>query len=253
MRANFSLVVILMCVYAAKAEITEASLDEESVCAGNPFEIKEGNQLRLFSEGMLKTSMCSVRMNVQRSQTCRGVCFNLTSSNFADCSARFFTIETFFGELVPEVIKEKNCKESMEVPWCSSAHTLNLHLLVDTMVKTPKFNFSATVYPRCGDDVVYKAPSTDLEESVSMSLLYGALVAICLCLVFLIVCLVACCHYKNNNIENSKSPLASKEKALKIPGEGRKQSSSADPKYTYVTINGMEKDVNLLIAAGAKS
>ncbi|KAL3851986.1 hypothetical protein ACJMK2_015675 [Sinanodonta woodiana] len=251
---HFSVVVILMFVYAAKGDITEVSLDDESVCDGNPFEIKEGNELHLVSKGMVPKSMCGVRMNVQRSQNCRGVCFNLRSSNFADCSARLVTTEIHFGEMVPDVIKEENCQTSMEVPWCSSAHTLILELVIDEMIITHRYNFSASVYPRCGDDVVYKAPSTNQEEGVRMTLIYGVLTGTCLCLAFLILFIVTCYCYRIRNRGHTILPSVSKDKTSKIPGEAGKPSSSTGLKDTYLAITGMEKEgVNLLIIEGSKS
>ncbi|KAK3589504.1 hypothetical protein CHS0354_030631 [Potamilus streckersoni] len=238
---NLSLLFFILCVCAAKADITKASLDgPESVCNGYPFEIKEGNELQLVSKGLVQKSMCSVRMNVQRSQNCRGVCFNLRSSNFADCSAKLITTEIHFGELVPDVIQEENCQKSMEVPWCSSAHTLKLDIVLDDMVMTPKYNFSATVYPRCGDDVVYRPPSINVEEGVRIALIHGLLVGICTCLVFIVIFFSAWCYYRNRpNSGRTMSPSASKEKT---PGQGGKQSSSADQKGTFRKINEREKE-----------
>ncbi|KAK3589500.1 hypothetical protein CHS0354_030625 [Potamilus streckersoni] len=207
---------VLMCVYAARVDITKASLDgPDSICNGNALEIKEGNELQLVSKGLVQKSMCSVRMNVQRSQNCRGVCFNLRSSNFADCSAKLITTEIHFGELVPDVIKEENCQKSMEVPWCSSAHTLKLDLVVDDMVTTPKYNFSATVYPRCGDDVVYRPPSkVDMEEKTRMTLIHGIVVGICLCSAFLLLFLAAWCYFKNH--PNRGYTMSSVSKGMRL-------------------------------------
>ncbi|KAK3589503.1 hypothetical protein CHS0354_030629 [Potamilus streckersoni] len=257
MMVYFSFVVILMCTNVASADVTKVSLDgPDSVCSGNPLEVKEGNELQLVSKGLVQTSMCSVRMNVQRSQNCRGVCFNLRSSNFADCSAKLITTEIHFRELVPDDIKEETCQKSMEVPWCSSAHTLKLDLVVDDMVMTPKFNFSATVYPRCGDDVLYKPPNRlDMEEKLRISLIHGIIVGICLCSAFLVIFLAAWCYYKNHpNRGHTMSSSVSKEKTLKISGKGAKQTSSSDPKATYRKIDEKEnEEAKLMLAADAKS
>ncbi|KAL3851993.1 hypothetical protein ACJMK2_015682 [Sinanodonta woodiana] len=190
---------VLMCVSAVRVDVTTVSLDGlDSVCS-NAYEIKEGNELHLVSKGMVPKSMCGVRLNVQRSQNCRGVCFNLRSSNFADCSARLVTTEIHFGEMVSDVIRAESCKESMEVPWCSSAHTLILDLIVDDTATNPKYNFSATVYPRCGDDVVYRPPSRlAMEEKTKMTLIHGIVVGICLCFAFLMLFFAAWCYYKNH-------------------------------------------------------
>ncbi|KAL3851990.1 hypothetical protein ACJMK2_015679 [Sinanodonta woodiana] len=240
---NVPLVFMLICVYAAKSDITKASLDgSDSVCNGDPFEIKEGNELHLVSKGTVQKSVCSVRMNVQRSQNCRGVCFNLRSSNFADCSAKLIITEIHFGELIPDVIQEENCQTSMEVPWCSSAHTLKLDLVIDDTVTTPKYNFSASVYPRCGDDVVYRPPGINVEEGVRMNLIHGIIVGICMCLVFMAMFLAALCYYRNRPTSGrTMAPSASKEKTLKTHGETRKQSSYADQKTTYSKINERQK------------
>ncbi|KAL3851991.1 hypothetical protein ACJMK2_015680 [Sinanodonta woodiana] len=254
---SFSFVVSLMCVCAASADVTIVSLDgPDSACSGNSFEIKEGSELQLVSKGLVQKSMCSVRMNVQRSQKCRGVCFNLRSSNFADCSAKLITTEIHFGEMVSDIIKEEGCKKPMEVPWCSSAHTLKLDLIVDDTAMNPSYNFSATVYPRCGDDVVYRPPNRlDIEESLRISLIHGIIVGLTLCSMFLFLLIAAWCYYKNHpNRGHTMSSSVSKEKTLNISGKGAKQSSSDDPKATYRKINEKEsEETKLFLAADAKS
>ncbi|KAK3589501.1 hypothetical protein CHS0354_030627 [Potamilus streckersoni] len=252
----FSLIYVLICAYTAKSEVTKVSLDgPDSICSGNALEIEEGNELQLVSKGIIQKSMCSVRINVHRSENCRGVCFNLRSSNFVDCSAKLITTEIHFGELVPDVIKEENCKESMEVPWCSSAHTLKLDLVVDDMVMTPKYNFSATVYPRCGDDVVYKPPNrVHFEEGLKMNLVHGIVVGVCLCLMFAVIIIIIVCYYRNHTNLRNLSPSKSNEKTLKISGEIAKQSSSSDQKGTYKKINEREKEeAKLMLTANVKS
>ncbi|KAL3851992.1 hypothetical protein ACJMK2_015681 [Sinanodonta woodiana] len=237
----FSLVLIF--IYRAKSEITKISLDgPDSVCDGNPLEIKEGSEVQLVSKGMVQKSICSVRINVHRSQNCRGVCFKLRNSNFADCSAKLITTEIHFGEMVPDVIREEDCQTSMEVPWCSSAHTLKLDLVIDDTVMTPKYNFSASVYPRCGDDVVYKPPNRlHFEEGMKMNLIHGIVVGICLCLVFVALIIITVCYYRNHANLRNLSSVESKEKTMKTPGERAKQSSSLDQKASYMKINPREK------------